>query len=40
MNHLFSVLAANWVWDVAALILGIMVGWLSYPAASRRQLTR
>jgi hypothetical protein len=40
INHLLEVFAANWIWNVAALMVGLVVGWLSCPPESHRQVTR
>ena len=39
INHLFSALADNWIGVMAALVIGIIVGWVSC-SASHRQFTR
>jgi hypothetical protein len=36
LSVLFATAAQNWMWLLAALIIGLIVGWMSYRAGPRR----
>jgi hypothetical protein len=36
ISVLFATAAQNWMWLLAALIVGLIVGWMSYRAGPNR----
>ena len=36
ISVLFATAAQNWMWLLAALIIGLIVGWMSYRAGPNR----
>lgn len=40
ISVLFATAAQNWMWLLAALIIGLIVGWMSYRAGPPRNAAR
>jgi hypothetical protein len=40
ISVLLATAAENWVWLMAAFVIGFIVGWMTYPARSRRGAAR
>ena len=40
MSVLFATAAENWMWLLAALIIGLIVGWVSYRSGPHRPAVR
>jgi hypothetical protein len=40
ISILLATAAENWMWLIAAFVIGFVVGWMTYSATSRRGTAR